>query len=147
MNINFNVYTDAATVVVFDLQSLKHRVNDTPDWWSITDDEIDEINNGNAIFLNLGSDGEYLINIVGKLNDYDGVAHICSPSGEIFIGAGEDTTGGDLEPDDTSSISGRFIKFVPGSYSVKYKRVNNEIYLSFSKSKENKNSLEEPIRL
>ncbi|WP_370277027.1 DUF6386 family protein [Xenorhabdus bovienii] len=34
---------------------------------------------------------------------------IKSPSGEIIIGAGEDTTGGDLEPDDSEYISGKKI--------------------------------------
>ncbi|MDE9533413.1 DUF6386 family protein [Xenorhabdus bovienii] len=34
---------------------------------------------------------------------------IKSPSGEIFIDAGEDTTGGVLEPDDSEYISGKKI--------------------------------------
>lgn len=147
MNINFKIFTDTATVVVFDLQSLKHRITDTPDWWSIEDDEIDEINNGNAVFLNLGSDGEYSISVVDSLNDYNGFAYINSPTGNIFIGAGEDTTGGDLEPDDINSVSGCFINILPGSYSVKFKKVDSEIYLSFSPSKGNRNKLEEAIRL
>ncbi|WP_409308408.1 DUF6386 family protein [Pectobacterium sp. B1J-3] len=147
MNISFKIFTDTATVVIFDLQSLKHRITDTPDWWSIEDDEIDEINNGNAIFLNLGSDGEYSINVVESLNGYNGSAYISSPSGNIFIGAGEDTTGGDLEPDDINSVSGRFINLSPGNYSVGFKKIDNKIYLSFSPSKENKNEIKESIRL
>ncbi|MBP2837312.1 DUF6386 family protein [Dickeya parazeae] len=147
MNINFKIFTDTATIVIFDLQSLKHRITDTPDWWSIEDDEIDETNNGNAVFLNLGSDGEYLINIVESLNDYDGAAYIKSPSGDIFIGAGEDTTGGDLEPENTNSVSGYFLKSLPGNYSVKFKKVDSNIYLSFIPSKENRNNIGKPIRL
>ncbi|WES87703.1 DUF6386 family protein [Dickeya fangzhongdai] len=147
MNINFKIFTDTATIVIFDLQSLKHRITDTPDWWSIEDDEIDETNNGNAVFLNLGSDGEYLINIVEYLSDYDGTAYISSPSGNIFIGAGEDTTGGDLEPDNTNSVSGCFLKSSPGNYSVRFKKADSNIYLSFSLSKESKNNIEKPIRL
>lgn len=147
MNTNFKIFTDTATLVIFDLQSLKHRITDTPDWWSIEDDEIDEINNGNAVFLNLGSDGEYSINIVESLNDYNGFAYINAPSGNIFIGAGEDTTGGDLEPDDINSVSGDFINVLPGSYSVRFKKVDGEIYLSFSPSKEKRNKIEASIRL
>ncbi|MEQ9902811.1 MULTISPECIES: DUF6386 family protein [Pectobacterium] len=147
MNINFNIFTDTATIVIFDLQSLKHRITDTADWWSIEEDEIDEINNGNAVFLNLGSDGEYLINIVEYLNDYDGVAYINAPSGNIFIGAGEDTTGGDLEPDDINSVSGSFIKLLPENYAVKFKRVDNNIYISFALSKESKNNIKKSFRL
>lgn len=29
-----------ATVAVFDLAAIKHRISDAPDWWSITNDEI-----------------------------------------------------------------------------------------------------------
>ncbi|MEQ9846691.1 DUF6386 family protein [Pectobacterium brasiliense] len=147
MNMNFNIFTDTATIVIFDLQSLKHRITDTADWWSIEEDEIDEINNGNAVFLNLGCDGEYLINVVESLNYYDGVAYINVSSGNIFIGAGEDTTGGDLEPDDINSVSGSFIKLPPENYAVKFKRIDNNIYISFSLSKESKNNIKESIRL
>ncbi|MBI0552028.1 DUF6386 family protein [Pectobacterium parmentieri] len=147
MNINFNIFTDTATIVIFDLQSLKHRITDTANWWSIEEDEIDEINNGNAVFLNLGSDGEYLINIVESLNDYDDVAYINVPSGNIFIGAGEDTTGGDLEPDDINSVSGYFIKLPPENYAVRFKRVDSNIYISFALSKESKNNIKKSFRL
>ncbi|MCG8708584.1 hypothetical protein JHU04_001797 [Brenneria sp. 4F2] len=147
MNIKFNVLTDTATLVVFDLQSLKHRISDTPDWWSIEDDEIDEVNNGNAIFFNLDSDGDYLINIVDDLKEYTGIVYMHSPSGCLFIGAGEDTTGGGLEPDDINYISGSFINLPPGSYGVKFKRDGVNVSLSFFSSTENKNNIKEFIRL
>lgn len=46
--------TNTATVVIYDLVSLKHRVNDDADWWSFPEDEVVEINKGNVLFLNVG---------------------------------------------------------------------------------------------
>jgi hypothetical protein len=50
----FSVVTDTATVAVFDLEAIRHRMNDTADWWSIAEDEILEVNQGNIAFLGLG---------------------------------------------------------------------------------------------
>ena len=51
--------TDTATMCIFDPASLKHRLDDDCDWWSIADSELEEVNRGNVAFLNLGSDGVY----------------------------------------------------------------------------------------
>lgn len=63
----FSFSTDTATLSIFDFISLNHRVNDTPDWWSIPSDEIDEINNGNVLFFNLGEDGDYFVEVVDNI--------------------------------------------------------------------------------
>lgn len=42
-----NRYCD---LVNFDLVSLNHRVSDDADWWSIPEDELEEVNKGNVLF-------------------------------------------------------------------------------------------------
>ncbi|WP_062387644.1 DUF6386 family protein [Pseudomonas abietaniphila] len=147
MSRKFSVITDTATIVVFDLAAIKHRISDAPDWWSIQQDEVHEVNKGNIAFLNVGEDGVYNIKIVDDVSDEDGRVYIGFPSGHIFIGAGEDTAGGDLEPDGSDAIQGEMLKFTPGNYKLKYKNIGNYIVLSFSPSEINYNSIVEPIRI
>ena len=64
--------TNTATVVIYDLVSLKHRVNDDADWWSLPEDEVVEINKGNVLFLNVGDDGTYKVYIK---NDVEAVSY------------------------------------------------------------------------
>lgn len=94
MAIEFDVVTDTATLAVFDLQAIRHRTSDTFDWWSIQSDEISEMNEGNIAFLNLGADGRYQVKVVDSLVAPSGGVYLKVPSGQVFIGAGEDTSGG-----------------------------------------------------
>ncbi len=57
----FEFATDTATMCVYDIGALKHRLNDTADWWSLPSEELAEVNNGNAAFINLQSDGKYSV--------------------------------------------------------------------------------------
>ncbi|WP_320731130.1 DUF6386 family protein [Enterobacter sichuanensis] len=43
--------------------SLKHGINEDVDWWSLPEDEVEEVNKGNVLFLNLGDDGANKVNI------------------------------------------------------------------------------------
>ncbi|WP_429865035.1 DUF6386 family protein [Enterobacter roggenkampii] len=38
-------------------------LNEDVDWWSLPEDEVEEVNKGNVLFLNLGDDGAYKVNI------------------------------------------------------------------------------------
>lgn len=58
-----SIQTDTTTLVIYDLISLKHRINEDVDWWSLPEDEVEEVNKGNVLFLNLGDDGAYKVNI------------------------------------------------------------------------------------
>ena len=142
-----SIQTDTATLVIYDLMSLKHRINDDADWWSLPEDEVEEINKGNLLFLNLGDDGAYKVHIKNDVNEYTGSLFLSVPSGKVFIGAGEDVTGGDLEPDDSDAISGEFISLDPGSYEVKYKKQGSDVLVSFTKATITGNSLEEGVYL
>ncbi|MCK1794424.1 DUF6386 family protein [Pseudomonas violetae] len=146
MNKEFSIVTDTATIAIFDLQSIKHRISDAPDWWSIVEDEIQEVNNGNIAIFGLGEDGKFDIKISEDVRNEDGVLNLKFLSGYVFVGAGEDTTGGELEPDGSDVIQGELLEFEPGSYQVKYKKVDGLIQFSFSRSNINVNDLTVPIR-
>lgn len=45
-----SIQTDTAALVIYDLMSLKHRINDDVDWWSLPEDELEEINKGMYYF-------------------------------------------------------------------------------------------------
>lgn len=103
--------TDTATLCLYDLAALKHRLEDTSDWWSIPVDELAEANAGHCLFLNLGADGVYevewsLEDVEEDSDPDDGaerekVYHLQVPSGHVYLGAADDVTGGELEPDET----------------------------------------------
>ncbi|PHM70754.1 DUF6386 family protein [Xenorhabdus sp. KJ12.1] len=147
MRDSFSFTTDTATLAIFDLQAIKHRKTDTPDWWSIPDDELHEMNEGNIAFVGLVDDGVYSIELVDNIENPDVEVCIKSPSGEIFIGAGEDTTGGDLEPDDSEYISGKKIFITPGSYTIFVKKEEDNLLVSLVKGECDSNSFQESIRL
>ena len=147
MNKKFSFTTDTATLSIFDLASLKHRISDDPDWWSIPDDELDEINKGNVLFLNLGDDGCYNVDVHDDIDENYGCLSLKVPSGKIYVGAGEDTSGGDLEPDGSDYMSGVFLEIAPGNYEVKFKKTVNDITLSLNISGDGTNDIKELVRL
>ena len=147
INTKFSLMTDTSTLSIFDLESLKHRVEDTPDWWSIPKDEIDEINKGNVIFLNLGEDGTYNIELCNTLEEDFMSLFINVPSGSVFIGAGEDTTGGDLEPDDSEYISGKILDIPIGKYEIRFNKLDRNIKIMFLKSQRNTNNISDSVRI
>ncbi|QIG05758.1 DUF6386 family protein [Proteus sp. ZN5] len=135
MSNTFSFMTDTATLAIFDFQAIRHRKSDTADWWSIPDDELDEMNKGNIAFIGLGNDGFYTINLCDNIEDPDIKINISCPSGKIFIGAGEDTTGGDLEPDDPQYRSGNIISLPIGNYEIAVKKKSDNLFITFNKCK------------
>ncbi|MCM7481071.1 DUF6386 family protein [Enterobacter hormaechei] len=119
---------------MYDLVSLKHRVNDDADWWSLPENKVEEINKGNVLFLNLGDDGVYKVLTKHDVDEYTGALFLKVPSGKVVIGAGKDVTDGDLQPDDSDVISGELIILESGSYEVKYKKQSSEVLISFTKA-------------
>ncbi|HEJ9032335.1 DUF6386 family protein [Serratia marcescens] len=147
MNKTFSFTTDTATLSIFDLVSLKHRVSDDADWWSIPEDELEEVNKGNVLFLNLGEDGQYTVRVVDNISENYKSLFLNVPSGKVFVGAGEDTSGGDLEPDGSDYMSGVFLIMDIGNYEVRFRRDSLDIVISFIKSSENKNEESALIRI
>ncbi|HAT3682649.1 hypothetical protein HLB02_14905 [Serratia nevei] len=147
MNKTFSFTTDTATLSIFDLVSLKHRVSDDADWWSIPEDELEEVNKGNVLFLNLGEDGQYTVRVVDNISENYKSLFLNVPSGKVFVGAGEDTSGGDLEPDGSDYMSGVFLILDIGNYEVRFRRDSLDIVISLIKSSENKNEESALIRI
>lgn len=147
MNKTFSFTTDTATLSIFDLVSLKHRVSDDADWWSIPEDELEEVNKGNVLFLNLGEDGQYTVRVVDNISENYKSLFLNVPSGKVFVGAWEDTSGGDLEPDGSDYMSGVFLILDIGNYEVRFRRDSLDIVISFIKSSENKNEESALIRI
>ena len=147
MNKTFSFTTDTETLSTLDLVSLKHRVSDDADWWSIPEDELEEVNKGNVLFLNLGEDGQYTVRVVDNISENYKSLFLNVPSGKVFVGAGEDTSGGDLEPDGSEYMSGVFLIMDIGNYEVRFRRDSLDIVISFIKSSENKNEESALIRI
>ncbi|MEI7114442.1 DUF6386 family protein [Serratia sp. TMDUHS_CL] len=147
MNKTFSFTTDTATLSIFDLVSLKYRVSDDADWWSIPEDELEEVNKGNVLLLNLGEDGQYTVRVVDNISENYKSLFLNVPSGKVFVGAGEDTSGGYLEPDGSDYMSGVFLIMDIGNYEVRFRRDSLDIVISFIKSSENKNEESALIRI
>ncbi|EPQ1335770.1 MULTISPECIES: DUF6386 family protein [Serratia] len=147
MNKTFSFTTDTETLSTLDLVSLKHRVSDDADWWSIPEDELEEVNKGNVLFLNLGEDGQYTVRVVDNISENYKSLFLNVPSGKVFVGAGEDTSGGYLEPDGSDYMSGVFLIMDIGNYEVRFRRDSLDIVISFIKSSENKNEESALIRI
>lgn len=149
MNGKFQIFTDTAALCLYDLGTLKHRVGDTPDWWSIAEDELTEVNAGNCLFLNLGEDGQYEVtwslDDAGKELENAKVYHLLVPSGNVYLGAAEDVTGGELEPDE--SCGGVLLQMEPGNYACAISRDNNQIWINIKSSLQSENSLNDLIRI
>ena len=142
------VATDTATIVVFDPACLKHRLDDDADWWSIPENELAEVNAGNAAFVNLGSDGTYELEIVpGQLTDPTASVHLRNVSGRFFIGAGEYVSSEGLEPE--ARYGNIFLDVAPGTYLVQARMSSpNHIAVSISPTTDSStNSFQDLVRL
>ena len=111
--------TDTATLIVVDPACVRHRLDDDADWWSVPADEVVEINRGNALFVNLGSDGDYDLDVTtdvppagAKCAD----ALIRNESGRFFVGAGEHMTSEGMEPE--AAHGNVYVECPPGTYRV-----------------------------
>lgn len=145
--------TDTATMCLYDLAALKHRAQDTSDWWSIPADELAEVNAGHCLFLNLGADGVY--EVEWSLEDVEvdpervaergKVYHLQVPSGNVYLGAADDVSGGDLEPDE--SCEGVLFQLKPGNYACIISREASRIAIVMTPSIQGNNTLDELIRM
>jgi hypothetical protein len=132
----FAMTTGTATVCVFDLEALKHRVGDYADWWSDEDEELKEVNAATVVFVALGADGRYEVafRTDGRFKESHRVVSgfLKCPSGRVFVGPGEDVSGGDLEPD-RRQTSGRLFGIPAGDYIFEVCRLGSwEIGVSLS---------------
>ena len=123
------IVTGTATVCVFDPALVRHKLDDDCDWWSIPGAELAAVNAGQVAFFNVGGDGAYDIALYAELAEPHASVHLAVVSGRVFIGAGEDVTGGGLEPD--TACGGLFVDVPAGRYRVQARRDGAHISLVF----------------
>ena len=111
MDQRISFQTDTAELVLFDPTLLLHRLNDAADWWTVESNMLIEQNLANAMFVDLGTDGQYGLRLSLRQPD-EGSASVTSilkcESGRLFVGPGEETTSGGCEPDPT--LGGEFVQ-------------------------------------
>ena len=123
------ITTSTATLVVFDPERLEHRFKDEDDWWSDPGEETREINDGNALFIGLGSDGRYELEAeLGPATDSDATALVHNSSGTFVIGPGEEVVAGGLSPDRSANL---FLHVAPGVYRVGVRGEGQSIFVRF----------------
>jgi hypothetical protein len=146
-NTEFHFVTDTATLCVFDIKCLEHRLEDDADWWSIPQEELLEVNLGHVGFFGLGQDGRYVVHIVDSQEIEGGlVCHIQVPGGRVFVGAGEEVTSDGMQP--KCLRGGRFVELAPGNYAVRVVETEAMVLaLAFAKSATGLNSFSEPLLL
>ena len=144
---SFEFVTDTSTLCVFDLAALRHRLqDDAPDWWVW--EQVEELNAGNAAFLDLGSDGAYRGTLsTTPLEKWQFQVNLSCPSGQVFVGAAEETTSSGLEPD--CGRGGLMLRVAAGTYELKARKLSgNTLELSLcSHEGGTQNEFNEPLRL
>ncbi|MDO8040093.1 DUF6386 family protein [Janthinobacterium sp. SUN137] len=139
------IVTGTATLCVFDPALLRHKLEDDCDWWSIPSAELAAVNAGQVAFFNVGGDGAYDIALHAELAEPHVVVHLAVLSGRVFIGAGEDVTGGGLEPD--TAYGGLFVDVPAGSYHLQARRDEARINLAFVPDARSSNAFVDLVRI
>lgn len=114
---DFSFVTDTATLCIFDTDCLRHRIDSDADWWCYPPEvQLSELAKGNVAFIDLGADGKYFgVVQTTPLEKMHIQFRLSTPSGHLFIGAGEEATSEGLEPDCTRG--GLFVS-VAGPFST-----------------------------
>src|SRR4051812_16615200 len=89
------IFTDVATICIYDPDRLKHRVNDDQ-WGSYPEVAVDEMNAGNLMIVNIGSDGVYDLYVHDGPVAYPECsvsARLACSSGKFYVGPGEGLPG------------------------------------------------------
>jgi hypothetical protein len=137
------IYTSTATVVIFDLDALKHRLPYDCDWWADPIEELRELNERNLLILGLQADGFYDINVTDDDRPSDRTFSLRFPSGRVFVGPGEEITGAGNEP--TGEHGGFLLTVNPGDHRVGVSRDDNQISVRLFKTEPFENAVTEPV--
>lgn len=139
------IVTGTATLCVFDPLLLRHKLDDECDWWSIPSAELAAVNAGQVAFFNVGGDGAYDLVVHDELAEPHASVHLAIVSGRVFIGAGEDVTGGGLEPD--TAYGGLFVDVPAGNYRVQARRDGDLTSLAFMPDTRSSNAFDDLVRI
>lgn len=139
------IVTGTATLCVFDPALVRHKLEDDCDWWSIPSAELAAVNGGQVAFFNVGGDGAYDLVVHDELAEPHVSVHLAIASGRVFIGAGEDVTGGGLEPD--TAYGGIFVDVPVGGCRVQAHRDGARISLAFVPDARSSNTFGDLVRI
>lgn len=138
------IYTGTATIVVYDLENLKHRLDDDVDWWADPEAEITELNRRNLLIIGLQFDDFYDVDLSDR-QDLPQSFSLSFSSGKVFVGAGEMLTGGGHEPEPRQG--GKFLDFPPGEYRVGIGWTDDRLQIGISSADAFENDAVEPIKI
>ncbi len=139
------IRTDTASLAIFDLSALSHRVEDECDWWANPKEELAELAARNVLIVDLGSDGFYDIEVSDQSQPSARAFSLRAPSGNIFVGPGEEISGGGNEPD--GRWGGHLISVPTGDYSVSTCWQGDVIKIGLTAAPPFKNEVSEPVRI
>jgi hypothetical protein len=137
------IATDTASLIVFDLAALAHRLDDECDWWADPNEELAELKKRNVLIVGLGSDGYYDVEVGNYAIEGAPTFSLQAPSGTIFVGPGEEITGGGNEPD--GQWGGYFVSVEPGDYAVSAGRTQGTVRVGIVKADAFDNDAAEPV--
>ncbi|MGK5038355.1 DUF6386 family protein [Janthinobacterium sp. LB3P118] len=100
---------------------------------------------GDRAFFNVGGDGAYDLVVHDELSEPHVSVHLAVVSGRVFIGAGEDVTGGGLEPD--TAYGGLFVDVPLGGCRVQARRDGDLISLAFLPAARSSNAFGDLVRI
>ena len=140
------ILTETATVVIYDLEALAHRVDDDVDWWADPEPELQELKDRNLLILGVQADGFYDLDVsIGEPSDHQKFS-LRFPSGMVFIGPGDVITGGGLQPN--GHEGGFIISVEPGDYIVSVRRVRDErISIALNSGLRFENDVADPVTI
>ena len=101
-------HSPSGTLALFDPSVLKHRLLDPRGWWQDEQQALREMRHGQLAIVDLGLSGTYLARQLCE-SEFERCAdeefrpivsfHLACPTGHLFVGRAESTTGDELEPD------------------------------------------------
>lgn len=95
----FSIVTDTATIAIFDLASLEHRIHDDSDWWTceLFPELQKELKQNNLYLINTKFDGQFEVAIVNEPSQSNYSKLKCR-SRKLFIVCGEEIPSEGLTP-------------------------------------------------
>lgn len=142
------ITTDPATIVIFDPECMRHRLEEDADWWSLPQEELLEVNRANAAFMNVSAVGSYEIELAPheELEDADVEFFVRNINGRFFFGAGEMISSAGPGPE--AKYGNVVFDAAPGSYLVRARQRAGTVAVSIkSTNLEASNSFDELVRL
>lgn len=111
--------TETGILAIFDPARLRHRLTDRVNWWWFDlQQQIQEMESGNALFFELKTAGVFEIEVT-ESSPPSKIAKNYAPfhveSGSVFVGSGDWTSGGGHEP---RPNHGMFVAIPPGDHKA-----------------------------